>query len=49
METETLETTASESVVAIIDATLNDITKRDLVSSAEMADILLDMRLLLTN
>lgn len=48
METATLEETPIDSAVAIIDSTINDISGRDLVSSAEMVDVLLDIRLLLS-
>lgn len=48
METETIEKTPLDTVIEMIDKTLNDIAKRELVSSVEMADTLLDMRLLLT-
>jgi len=44
--TETTETFTE--ILAIIDRGLGDISERSLVSSAEVADMLLDMRTLLT-
>lgn len=42
----TMENEAVEEALKIIDKALQDISGREIVSSAEMSDILLDMRLL---
>jgi len=44
--TETTDSTTE--ILAIIDRGLGDISERSLVSSAEMADLLLDVRTILT-
>jgi len=46
--TETRETETITEAVALIDRGLGDIAERSLVSSAEIADLLLDVRTLLT-
>jgi hypothetical protein len=46
--TETTDTETITQVLAIIDRGLGDISERSLVSSAEVADLLLDVRTILT-
>lgn len=46
--TETRDTETISEVLALIDRGLGDISERSLVSSAEIADLLLDVRTLLT-
>ncbi|HOT81559.1 MAG TPA: hypothetical protein PKY13_16315 [Microthrixaceae bacterium] len=46
--TETRDTESISEAVALIDRGLGDISERSLVSSAEIADLLLDVRTLLT-
>ena len=46
--TETRDTETINEAVALIDRGLGDISERSLVSSAEIADLLLDVRSLLT-
>jgi hypothetical protein len=46
--TETAETTVIAEAVAVIDRALAEMVRRELVSTAEMADLLLDVRTLLT-
>lgn len=46
--TETRDTETITEAVALIDRGLGDIAERSLVSSAEIADLLLDVRTLLT-
>ena len=46
--TETRDTETINEAVALIDRGLGDISERSLVSSAEIADLLLDVRTLLT-
>jgi hypothetical protein len=45
--TETFDTTVLTEAVEIIDRALAQLATRELVSSAEMSDLLLDLRLLL--
>jgi hypothetical protein len=45
--TTTLEPESIAEAVALIDRSLTDLVKRELISSNEMADILLDVRALL--
>lgn len=49
METELETETTLDSLLKIIDTTLSDIKQRELVSASEMSDVLLDMRVILTN
>jgi len=46
--TETRETESITEALALIDRGLGDISERSLVSSAEISDLLLDVRSLLT-
>lgn len=46
--TETAEPTVIDEAVAVIDRALAEMVRRELVSTAEMADLLLDVRTLLT-
>ena len=46
--TETIEAEKLVEALAIIDRGLGDLQRRELVSSAEVADLLLDVRTLLT-
>lgn len=46
--TETVEPTSITEALAVIDRGLGDIADRQLVSSGEVADLLLDVRMLLT-
>ena len=46
--TEAMETEAINQALRIIDASLGTMSTRELVSSAEVTDLLLDMRSLLT-
>ena len=46
--TETRDTESISEAAALIDRGLGDISERSLVSSAEIADLLLDVRTLLT-
>lgn len=46
--TETIEAGQLEAALAMIDRGLVDLYRRDLVPSAEMADLLLDVRSMLT-
>lgn len=46
--TETRDTESISEAVALIDRGLGDISERSLVSSAEIADLLLDVRTLVT-
>jgi hypothetical protein len=48
MMTEVMETEAINQALRIIDASLGTMSTRELVSSAEVTDLLLDMRSLLT-
>jgi hypothetical protein len=47
--TRTVESEAISEALAIIDRSLVDLMKRELVSSTEVADVLLDVRLLLSS
>ena len=46
--TETADSTVIAEAVAVIDRALAEMVRRELVSTAEMADLLLDVRSLLT-
>ncbi len=46
--TDTKDTEAITEILALIDRGLGDISERSLVSSSEVADLLLDVRSLLT-
>ena len=47
--TQTYDTDQIDEALAIIDRGLRDMVARELVSTAEVADLLLDLRSLLTN
>ena len=46
--TETIDAFQLEKALSMIDNGLGDLQKRDLVSSTEVADLLLDLRMILT-
>jgi len=46
--TETIDAIQLEKALSMIDSGLGDLQKRELVSSAEVADLLLDLRMILT-
>lgn len=46
---ETLERDVITEALAVIDRSLGELTRRELVSTAEMTDLLLDVRSLLTD
>lgn len=46
--TEAIDATQLEQALSIIDRGLGDLQRRELVSSAEVADLLLDLRTVLT-
>lgn len=46
--TEAIEGVQIEEALAVIDRGLGDLMRRDLVATAEMADLLLDLRSILT-
>ncbi len=46
--TEAIDGTQLEEALAVIDRTLGDLMRRDLVATAEVSDLLLDLRSILT-
>jgi hypothetical protein len=47
--TETTDTTALEEAMKIVDNAIKEISGRDIVSTSEMSDLLLDVRLVLSS